>query len=492
MTESAAWLVLLVVSLPIVGVLSAMTLVARRVDCGAAATACVRFGMLAGFVASLLLVAVLAGAFGSQPDQAVWRIGTSLQLAGPRPLRIDWAWRADALAAGWTAALSGLAWLTISSARRDEHGTPRVALTVTAGMLHVSAVALVLSAGLVPMLFCWGAISLTTWLMVGWASNDGAASNTGAASHAIRRTILTGLATEGLLILAVLLMSVTSGSLVIDEVLSADGLARLGQRNPALPDFVGCLIVLSVFGRSGLFPCFGWHHGASAWDRPVWTMIYLVGYVPSAVWLLFRFQPLLAASDVTLTMLGGLSTLAAVLGAFVACGQSEPRSAKAFLITAQIGVVFAALSAGLFDVEMLRAIWHGDAATVRGGDLVRVLLGQLAVIVGAFVVRHRSRATPSSTPRDVWYQPLAQLSQHRLYIDDVTQILVEGPLGIWQQLVQFTDRLLTDGLFPSLTIRLPGWLGHQFESLQTGRLEFDLATALLGVATLLLTLILVT
>ena len=24
-----------------------------------------------------------------------------MQLAGPRPLRIEWAWRADALAAGW-------------------------------------------------------------------------------------------------------------------------------------------------------------------------------------------------------------------------------------------------------------------------------------------------------------------------------------------------------------------------------------------------------
>ena len=487
MTEFASWLVLLVVSLPIVGVLSAISLLAWRTDRGEVATACVRFGMLASFVASLLLVAVLAGAFGSQLDQAVWRMGTALKLSGPRPVRIEWAWRADALAAGWATALSGLAWLTISSSRRDERGMPRVALALTAGMLHVAVVALVLSAGLVQMLFCWGAISLTTWLMVGWASA------TDAASRAIRRTIATGLATEGLLILAVLLISVTSGSLIIDDVLSADGLARLGQRNPALPGFVGCLLVLSVLGRSGLFPCFGWHHGAAAWDGAVWSMIYLVGYVPSAVCLLFRFQPLLAASDVSLPMLGGLSTLAAVLGAFVACGQAEPRSAKGFLVTAQIGVVFAALSSGLFDVQTLRAGWLGATeAAPRAGDVGRVLLAQLAVIVGAFVVRRASRATSPSATGETWYQPLAQLSRQRLYIDEVTQIVVEGPLRIWMQLAQFVERLLTDGLFPSLTIRLPGWFGCQFESLQVGRLEFDLATALLSVATLLLTLILVT
>ena len=109
MTEFASWLVLFVVSLPFVGVLSAVMLISRREDRGAAATACVRFGMLASFIASLLLVAVLGVAFGSQLDQAVWRLGTSLELSGPRPVRIEWAWRADVLAAGWAAALSGLA-----------------------------------------------------------------------------------------------------------------------------------------------------------------------------------------------------------------------------------------------------------------------------------------------------------------------------------------------------------------------------------------------
>ena len=487
MTAFAPWLVLLVVSLPIVGVFSAVALITRRKDLGEVATTCVRFGMVGSFLVAMLLVAVLGGEIGSQPDAAVWRMGTALTLSGPRPLRIEWAWRADVLAAGWAAALSGLAWLTLSAARRDERGSPRVALAVTAGLLHVAVVALVLSASLVQMLFCWGAISLATWLMVGWASTIDAAS------QAIRRTILTGLATEGLLVLAVSLMSLACGTFVIDDVLSVEGLAKLGHRTPALPGFIGCLLVLSVLGRSGLFPCFGWHHGAAAWDGAVWSMIYLVGYVPSAVWLLFRFQPLVAASDVSLSMLGGLSTLGAVLGAFVACGQTEPRSARGFLVTAQVGVVFAALSSGLFDVETLRAGWLGATeAAPRAGDVGRVLLGQLAVIVGAIVVRRVSRAKSTSPARETWYQPLAQLSRQRLYIDDVTQLVVEGPLRVWMQLAQFIDRLLMDGLFPFLGVRLPGWFGRQIEALHIGRIEFDLAATLLGVATVLLTLVLVT
>ena len=487
MTALASWLVLLVVSLPTVAVLTAAALITRRENRDETATACIRFGMLSSFIAALLLVAVLGGTLSSPLEAAVWRVGTSFELSGPRPLRVEWAWRADVLAAGWSAALSGLAWLTLAAARRDERGSPRVALAVTAGLLHVAVVALVSSASLVQMLFCWGAISVATWLMVGWVSKNDAAS------HAMRKTILTGLTTEGLLVLAVLLMSVTCGTFVIADVLSVEGLEKLGQHTPALPGFIGCLLVLSVLGRSGLFPCFGWHHEAAAWDRPVWTMIYLVGYVPSAVWLLFRFQPLVASSDVSLTLLGGLSTLGAVLGAFVACGQVEPRSARAFLVTSQVGVVFAALSSGLFDIEALHAWWLGatDAAP-RAGDVGRVILGQLAVIVGALFVRQASHAKSTFPGREARHQPLAQLSRQRLYIDELTQIVVEGPLRAWMQLAQFVEQFVSDGLVPALTVRLPGWFGRQIEALRIRRVEFDLAATLLGVATVLLTLILVT
>lgn len=481
------WLVLLMVCLPIVEVLCALTLMTRCEDCGAVATACVRFGMLGSFVLAMLLLITLVGELGSQHDSAVWRMGASLELSGPRPLRVEWAWHANVLAAGWAAALSGLAWLTLSAARHDERAEPRVALAVTAGMLHAAVVALMLSTSFVQMLFCWGAISLATWLMVGWVSK------TDAASLAIRKTVVTGLATDGFLVLAVLLMVATCGTFAIDEVLSVEGLEKLGYRSPALPGFIGCLLVLGVLGRSGLFPCFGWHHGAAKWDRPVWRMIYLVGYVPSAVWLLFRFQPLLAASDVSLSMLGGLSTLAAVLSAFVACGQVELRSANAFLVTAQIGVAFTALSAGLFDVEVLRAWWIGSKESApRAADVGRVLLAQISVIAGAFVVRRMSPATSPSPGGESRSLPLAQLSRQRLYIDDITQIVIEGPLRIWIQLAQFVDRLLTEGLFPFLCVHLPGWFGRQLESLHISRVEFDLAATLLCVATVLLTLVLVT
>ncbi len=526
MNDLAPWLVLCTVGLPLIGVLTAALLLlangrSGRENGNTTASACVQFTMFAACCSALLLIALLSGAFGARLEMALWRVGTVLELEGPRPLRMEWAFRMDLFSAAWIAALNGLSGLVLVAARRGIRigasitvaswrmlpaseptlaasattvisapvlsVKPRAALAVTVGLLNSAATMLVMSNSLVQLLVCWGAVSLATWQLVGWTSRETDGSS------AIRRAITTGFCADGMLVLAVLLMGITCQTFVIDRIVSAEGLAALGEHNPALPGFIGCLLVLSVLGRSGLFPCFGWHAGASTWDRPVWAMIYLVGYVPAAVWLLLRFQPLIASADAPLALLGGLSTLAAVLGAFVACGQAHPRSASAFLVTSQIGVAYAALAGGLFDAESWRA-WSLGAteAAPLANDVGRVVLGQVAVFIGTAFVWRRSRSTAAYFARDAWYQSLVQLSQRRLYVDEVMEFLFTTPLQTWMTLARHGERLLTDSLYPAFTVRLPGWFAQQLESLQIGRVEFDLAASLLSVAAVLLTLLLVT
>ena len=491
MNDLVPWLVLCTVGLPLIGVLTALLLLANgrsgRENGDTTASACVQFTMFAASCSALLLIALLSGAFGARIEMALWRVGTVLELEGPRPLRMEWAFRMDLFSAAWIAALNGLSGLVLVAARRGISVKPRAALAVTVGLLNSAATMLVVSNSLAQLLVCWGAVSLATWQLVGWTSRETDGSS------AIRRAITTGFCADGMLVLAVLLMGITCHTSVIDRIVSAEGLAALGEHNPALPGFIGCLLVLSVLGRSGLFPSFGWHAGASAWDRPVWAMIYLVGYVPAAVWLLLRFQPLIASADAPLALLGGLSTLAAVLGAFVACGQAHPRSASAFLVTSQIGVAYAALAGGLFDAES----WQGwslgaTEAAPLANDVGRVVLGQVAVLIGTAFVWRRSRSTAAYSARDAWYQPLVQLSQRRLYVDEVMEFLFTTPLQTWMTLARHGERLLTDSLYPAFTVRLPGWFAQQLESLQIGRVEFDLAASLLSVAAVLLTLLLVT
>lgn len=487
MTRLAEWLLLISAVAPLAGVACGLMPLFRKEPRPASAHRGVGLIILCGGLSSLLLCATLNGLLGRCDDVVAWRIGTVLEIAGPRPLKVEWAWRADAMAAGWLTVLSGLSGWMLLRAPRDASSSSRESFAALVALVHGAAVGFVLSANLVQMLWHWWGLALSLWLMMGWTSTHAEAA------PAMRRAILTGLATEGCLCLAVLLLGANSRTLMIDGILSSDGLALLGERNPALPGFVGCLLVLGVLGRSGLFPCFGWHRGAAAWEWPQWTMVYLAAYVPSAVWLLWRFHPLVASSEASLAVLGGLGTLGAVVGAFVACGQEEPRRAAAFLVTAQVGVVLAAMSCGWWSAESSRAITDGvEVVSQRGIEVVRVALGQGAVVAGLLLAWRMTRRPRTDVSRTASSSSLVRLSRERLYVDDVTRIAWETPLRWLAGLAQLVERQVIVPLVAALTVEWPGWFGRQIEALQTGRVEFDLAATLLGAAAVLLTLVLVT
>ena len=221
MNDLAPWLVLCTVGLPLIGVLTALLLLARgrsgRENGDATVSTCVQFTMFAACCSALLILALLSGAFGARLEMAMWRVGTILELDGTRPLRMEWAFRVDLFSAAWIATLNGLSGLVLATARRDTSVKPRAALAVTVGLLNSAATMLVVSNSLAQLLVGWGAVSLATWQMVGWTSRETDGSS------AIRRAITNGLCADGMLVLAVLLMGITCHTSVIDRIVSAEG-----------------------------------------------------------------------------------------------------------------------------------------------------------------------------------------------------------------------------------------------------------------------------
>ena len=343
MTGIAEWLMVLSVVGPLLGAVVGLVLIIgpqlRRMASIAAS-----LGIACSFLSATGLASILGRA-----DTASWRLGRWLELTGPRHLQIEWGLRIDQSTAIWVAALSGLAGMTVAFSRRLGESTSFSArsqqefpaeFSVTTALMLAATVGFVLSSSLVQMLACWTVLPLTTLVMVGWSSPRNAPV------QGMRRAVQAGLPGDILLFWAVLWIGQVAGLNSIDDVSTAEGLTRLGAGNPALPGVIGCLMVLGILGRCGLFPCFGWHHEAAAWDSRVCIVVYGIGYVPSALWLLFKCHPLLTTAEAPLSLLGGLGTLAAVLGAFVACGQDVPFRRLAYLLSSQAGIMLAALGSG--------------------------------------------------------------------------------------------------------------------------------------------------
>ena len=302
MTGIAESLMVLSATAPLVGALVGLIMIVCKAQSGRLAAMSASVGLLVSFVSSVGLIAVLSGVLGGPDAQhmASYKLGTWLDLTGLRRLHIDWGLQADQSTAIWIAVLGGLAWLTVVLSDREADEESNTAFAITTALVLAATIGFVLSSGIVQMLTCWTAVSLMTLLMAGWSSRAGASV------QGMRRAVQAGLPGDILLLWAALWMAQAGGLTSFVDISSTEGLAHLGAGNPALPGVIGCLLVLGVLGRCGLFPCFGWHHEAAVWDARTCIVVYGVGYVPSAVWMLLKCYPLLAASEVSLTLLGGL------------------------------------------------------------------------------------------------------------------------------------------------------------------------------------------
>ena len=630
MNGHAPGLLALCVDAPMVGAILGLILQMGRVPWPRAARIVANLGIVGSFISATALSLAL-GTQSTTHSTVSYRIGTWLHLSGSRHLNIDWGLTADLPAAIWIAVVSGLAMINVVVNQSNHSAENRAAFSITSGIVVSATIGFVLSSSLVQMLTCWTAISLATLMLVGWTAT------TGNSVQGMRRAVQAGLPGDILLLWAVLLIDRVSGSDSFSEVVSPTGLVRLGAGNPAFPGLIGCLLVLSAMARCGLFPSFGWHQEAEAWDARVGTIVYGVAYVPSALWMLLKFQPLVAA-EVPASLLGGLGTLGAVLGAFVACGQGARHRRLGYLLAAQTGILMAGLGSGQPSVISLCA-WHqcglslaawmmfaagqsrsrfarpavwcaalsvsglvpfsggwsqpalmernvqqvpvapsavdiqttaadaslpdnlpvapeaeltvpeprwgwivglwiaqglsafavvkiaspgnsvdegaddpltnialalGAALLFMGGpcawwlgivsvpvtpdSLIRCAIGQGIAIVGLFAGWWAERRSTSPTER-AW-GAIARLSEQRLYVDQVFQRMMDGPNWLIQQLSRQPSSGALERAWSWMFVRSAAWLGLQTESLQVGRVDFYVATLVLGTVALLLTLIL--
>jgi NADH:ubiquinone oxidoreductase subunit 5 (subunit L)/multisubunit Na+/H+ antiporter MnhA subunit len=336
MTILTQWLLVVPVALPLLGAVIGLLLLLFDSRSERAASLATTGGLAGGFVGaiSLFVIMQVAGLPSVSAESGAW-----LVTAGMRPQQINWGWHVDKNAVSWLAVMATLAWLTATFCHDRSQSATAVHVKIATAIIVASASGLVMASTLVHMLICWLMLSAGTLLLTSRSSSP-------SAPQGIHRVLVVGLMSDLLLFWAVVLIGVIGGSSSFTAVLSNEGLGRLATDNPAIVGLIGSLIVISSLCRCGLFPWFGWHFQSSTWENPSCFLIYAVGYVPSGIWVLLKCQPLLAASETSLTLLGGFGTLGAILGAFVAGGQVEQRRRLAYLITSQAGVALVALGSG--------------------------------------------------------------------------------------------------------------------------------------------------
>ncbi len=206
---------------------------------------------------------------------------------------------------------------------------------------------LVLSENLLQMLFFWELTSLTSFLLIGFNRREAAARQ--GARLALFLTGGGGLALFG----AVILMGQIVGSYELTAVLES------GQtiENHALYPVILVLFLLGVATKSAQFPFHFWLPHAMAAPTPVSAYLHSATMVKAGIFLLGRFFPVLAGSELWFYLVSGMGLATLLLGAYLALFQHDLKGLLAYSTVSHLGLITLLFGLGT-PLGEIAAIFH--------------------------------------------------------------------------------------------------------------------------------------
>lgn len=188
---------------------------------------------------------------------------------------------------------------------------------------------LVLAENLLLMLLFWELTSLSSFLLIGFRSQD-----TDARQGARLALFITG--GGGLALLAsVLLIGQIAGSYELSAVLAAGD----GIREDALYPLVLALFLLGAFTKSAQFPFHFWLPHAMSAPTPVSAYLHSATMVKAGIFLLARFFPVLAGTDLWFYLVGTAGLVTLLLGAYLALFQHDLKGLLAYSTISHLGLI---------------------------------------------------------------------------------------------------------------------------------------------------------
>ncbi|WP_339254590.1 Na+/H+ antiporter subunit A [Sporosarcina sp. FSL W8-0480] len=136
------------------------------------------------------------------------------------------------------------------------------------------------------------------------------------------------------------------------------------------------LILLGAFTKSAQFPFYIWLPDAMEAPTPVSAYLHSATMVKAGLYLVARFTPIFAASEIWIWLVTGIGLLTLFWGSLFAVKQTDLKAILAFSTVSQLGLIMSLLGAGaitfhtneaIFSFAMFAAIFHLiNHATFKG------------------------------------------------------------------------------------------------------------------------------
>lgn len=188
---------------------------------------------------------------------------------------------------------------------------------------------LVLSENLLQMLLFWELTSLSSFLLIGFRRNEAEARQ--GARLALLITGGGGLA----LLASLLILGHVVGSYELTDVLAAGDAVKQDSRYT----LILTLFLLGAGTKSAQFPFHFWLPHAMSAPTPVSAYLHSATMVKAGIFLLGRFFPVLAGTDVWFYTVGTAGLITMLLGAYLALFQNDLKGLLAYSTISHLGLI---------------------------------------------------------------------------------------------------------------------------------------------------------
>ena len=230
-------------------------------------------------------------------------------------------------------------------------------------LFSASMIGLVLAANIVQMYVFWELVGLSSYLLIGfWHERPSAAA---AAKKAF---IITRIGDVGFLLAIIYLFFQADN-------FAADGLNALHIPHiweAAAPVAAGgagivaggallwlCLgLFAGAAGKSGQFPLHTWLPDAMEGPTPVSALIHAATMVAAGVFLVGRFFPVFAESQVAMMVVALIGAFTAVFAATMGLAANDIKRVMAYSTVSQLGYMMAALGVGAYNAALFHLFTH--------------------------------------------------------------------------------------------------------------------------------------
>jgi NADH-quinone oxidoreductase subunit L len=228
------------------------------------------------------------------------------------------------------------------------HGDARYSRYFAYLNLFVAAMlVLVLANNFVVLYVGWEGVGLCSYLLIAFWFERKAAADAGKKAFIVTRIGDTAM------LIGILLIFSTMGSVRFDEVFGA-----AGGLTGATATAIALLLFAGAVGKSAQVPLHVWLPDAMEGPTPVSALIHAATMVTAGVYLVVRTHAIFEASEVALTVVAVVGLVTALYAGLSAIGQDDLKRVLAYSTISQLGYMFLAAGVGAYAVAIFHLVAH--------------------------------------------------------------------------------------------------------------------------------------